>query len=238
DPLGIACSSNILTSATSSAGAMVNYVPFLHVGECAAFPYPQVVCTPETGSVFPVGTTTVNCSVTNGCGELATCSFNITVDQRPVILTQPTNLVVTVGQSAQLTAEAFSGPPGFYRWEIFCPPTRLDFPFCGCLAAQTWRPLCLGCPPPFEDFPSVTAECGSGYYLVVSNDFGVVTSAVATITVVQTLNCQDLVFLTCSNSAVGYFQVSANGQQGPLVCTPPSGSTFPLGVTSVTCVAT
>ena len=58
-------------------------------------------------------------------------------------------------------------------------------------------------------------------------------------------NCQvsihcpaNLVYLTCSNSAVAHYTVTASGQNGPVVCTPPSGSTLPMGVTWVTCVAT
>lgn len=46
------------------------------------------------------------------------------------------------------------------------------------------------------------------------------------------------VLLTCSNSAVGHYKAIASGHQGPIACTPPSGSSFPLGVTTVTCIAT
>ena len=43
----------------------------------------------------------------------------------------------------------------------------------------------------------------------------------------------------CSNnSAIVNFAVTATGNVGPVVCTPPSGSIFPLGTTAVTCVAT
>lgn len=48
----------------------------------------------------------------------------------------------------------------------------------------------------------------------------------------------NLVVLTCSNSAVVSFAPQASGHTGPIVCSPPSGSAFPLGTNLVTCTAT
>jgi hypothetical protein len=47
-----------------------------------------------------------------------------------------------------------------------------------------------------------------------------------------------LTLLTCGTGAVGWFNVTATGNVGPVVCSPPSGTTFPLGTTPVTCTAT
>jgi hypothetical protein len=238
DPLGLTCPGDIVTGATSAAGAVVNFSPILHVGECAAYPYPVVECSPPTGSLFPIGTTEVNCYAMNSCGEFVSCFFNVTVDQRPGIAVQPVSLVVTAGYPVQLTAEVYAAAPGYYQWQIFCPPTRPDFPFCGCLGSQTWRPLCIGCPPPFVEFPSATAQCDSGYYLIATNAFGAVTSAVAYITVIPVLVCPpDQTVLTCGTNAVFSYSASALGSAGPLVCLPPSGSAFPLGANTVTCTA-
>jgi len=38
-----------------------------------------VVCDPPSGSVFPVGTTTVDCTATDDCGNSAQCAFEVTV---------------------------------------------------------------------------------------------------------------------------------------------------------------
>ena len=46
------------------------------------------------------------------------------------------------------------------------------------------------------------------------------------------------ILYTCSSTAVAYYQPSASGQVGPVICTPPSGSTFPLGTNIVICTAT
>lgn len=65
--------------ATSSAGASVNYVVTandLEDGDLTA----SVVCLPASGSTFPLGTTTVNCSVTDNGGLQATGSFDVTVE--------------------------------------------------------------------------------------------------------------------------------------------------------------
>ncbi|HWP42880.1 MAG TPA: HYR domain-containing protein, partial [Blastocatellia bacterium] len=91
-------------------GAMVAYPDPEATQECET-----VVCNPPSGSVFPVGTTTVQCTGTaaggggdgDGDGEpQSICSFNITVrDTEPPQITCPQDLVVsTTGTTC--TAEA------------------------------------------------------------------------------------------------------------------------------------
>src|SRR5262249_17355915 len=46
----------------------------VHCGDLA------IVCNPPSGSTFPVGTTTVNCTATDALGNSANCSFMVTVD--------------------------------------------------------------------------------------------------------------------------------------------------------------
>jgi len=54
-----------------------------------------------------------------------------------------------------------------------------------------------------------------------------------------TITCPpNQVIVTCSSNAVGVFKVKATGFNGPIVCSPPSGSLFPLGTTVVTCTVT
>jgi hypothetical protein len=53
------------------------------------------------------------------------------------------------------------------------------------------------------------------------------------------INCpRDMVLLTCTNAATAYYTVTASGNVGPVVCTPPSGTVFSLGTHFVTCTAT
>ena len=59
-------------------------------------------CSPASGSVFPLGTTTVNCSVTDSGGRTATGSFTVTVQD-----TTPPSLTLPPDQTAEAT-----GPDG------------------------------------------------------------------------------------------------------------------------------
>lgn len=48
----------------------------------------------------------------------------------------------------------------------------------------------------------------------------------------------DRIIYTCGSNAVAYWKATATGHTGPVVCTPPSGTVFPLGTNLVTCTAT
>jgi uncharacterized repeat protein (TIGR01451 family) len=57
-------------------------------------PTPTVECTPVSGSVFSVGTNTIDCIASNGCG-IATCSFDlIVVDNQSPTITCPSDVTV------------------------------------------------------------------------------------------------------------------------------------------------
>ncbi|MCB1071266.1 MAG: hypothetical protein KDL31_13010, partial [Kiritimatiellae bacterium] len=79
---------------------------------------------------------------------------------------------------------------------------------------------------------TVTVENCSGLATTCEVPFQVIAPAPA-------LSCPtNFTVLTCDTNAVVHFAVSATGNEGPVVCSPPSGSAFPLGPTVVTCVAT
>jgi pimeloyl-ACP methyl ester carboxylesterase len=75
---------------TGQCGAIVNYAPPV-TGSCGT-----VVCTPPTGSFFPVGTTTVTCTSSGG----PNCSFTITVNdlEKPSI-TCPAKITAVTNQN-------------------------------------------------------------------------------------------------------------------------------------------
>jgi uncharacterized repeat protein (TIGR01451 family) len=79
-PPSIFVPSNITVDAATSAGATVSYFTFATdiVDGFTAAP-----CTPASGSVFPVGTTTVTCTATDTHGNSASRTFTVTV--RPFI---------------------------------------------------------------------------------------------------------------------------------------------------------
>ncbi len=99
----------VVADATSPAGAVVSY-------EVSATdnvdPTPAVVCAPATGSVFPIGDTTVNCSATDNAGNRATAIFVVHVKGAAEQLADLANAVVDVGPGSSLVnkvrqAEAF-----------------------------------------------------------------------------------------------------------------------------------
>ncbi|HXI90883.1 MAG TPA: carboxypeptidase regulatory-like domain-containing protein [Blastocatellia bacterium] len=104
-PCSIVCPSNITQpNDTNQCGAIVNYPAPTTTGTCGL-----VACSPAAGSFFPVGTTTVSCSTTQG----SSCTFTVTVNdvQPPVVtcnvstttLWPPLHDLVNVGLSASAT---------------------------------------------------------------------------------------------------------------------------------------
>jgi hypothetical protein len=71
---------NITTNATSPQGAVVTYTPPTVVDEDN--PLPQVNCTPASGSIFAIGTTTVTCTVSDSddLNSPVSQSFSVTVN--------------------------------------------------------------------------------------------------------------------------------------------------------------
>ena len=55
-----------------------------------------VTCAPASGSSFSPGTTTVTCSATDSCTNVARCTFTVTVtrDITPPVINCPSNIVV------------------------------------------------------------------------------------------------------------------------------------------------
>ena len=72
----VTCPSDIVTSTTSSSGKVVTYPPPNVIVDFCTY---TVSCSPASGSLFPIGTTTVNCTVTSSGGDVVQCSFNVTV---------------------------------------------------------------------------------------------------------------------------------------------------------------
>src|SRR6185503_13008535 len=90
-PPSITCPANITVSNDpNQCGAVVNYPPPTVSDNCPGVGAPQ--CSPASGSFFPVGTTTVTCSVADASGNTASCAFTITVnDTQPPTITCPPN---------------------------------------------------------------------------------------------------------------------------------------------------
>lgn len=76
-PVLSAVPANIIAEATSVAGAVVTYS--LPTAIDAVDPSPTVTCLPSSGSTYPLGTTTVNCTTTDASGNSDSASFTVQV---------------------------------------------------------------------------------------------------------------------------------------------------------------
>jgi subtilisin family serine protease len=96
-PSSITCPFDQSVSTTSSVGAAVNYASPTVSDNCPASP---VSCEPDSGSVFPIGTTNVICTATDSQGQTLSCTFNVTVTLVPCTPTAPKDLSAKVGGPA------------------------------------------------------------------------------------------------------------------------------------------
>ncbi|MFJ3709966.1 HYR domain-containing protein [Streptomyces sp. NPDC090053] len=72
---------NRTVRATGDNGARINYTATAQDAEDGALP---VSCTPASGSLFPVGVTTVTCTATDAAGNTGTATARFEVEKRPV----------------------------------------------------------------------------------------------------------------------------------------------------------
>ena len=76
-PPSITCPANVTSvSPVVGSGGVVTYPPPTASDNC---PGVTTACTPPSGSMFPIGTTTVTCTATDTSGNTATCSFTVSV---------------------------------------------------------------------------------------------------------------------------------------------------------------
>ncbi len=85
--------------ATSAAGAIINYIAPVGADNCSVAST-VLIAGPASGSVFPIGSTTVTYQVTDGSGNTATSSFTVIVSGVPPLIVTPS--AITMHNSAGL----------------------------------------------------------------------------------------------------------------------------------------
>ena len=229
----IACPPNqIVSNAPNQCGANVTYPAPTPTGTCGA-----VTCVPTSGSFFPVGGTTVTCTVAGGTPS---CSFTISVDDtQPPTVTCPAN-ITTANTPGQCSAVV-----------NYANPTVTD----NCPGANI-----VACLPPAASSPAGTTSCSPP----AGSAFPVGTTQVRCCGQDAMENFDDCTFtitvtdtqapvLTCPanitqmapsgmcSTTVTYSLPTVNENCAPTptpTCNPPSGSSFPVGTTTVNCSAT
>lgn len=80
DPPAISCPNPFTVSAPTSQGMTITYsAPEVRNGQGTV----TVVCTPESGTLFPVGVTETSCVATDSLNRTGTCTFSVTVAPPP-----------------------------------------------------------------------------------------------------------------------------------------------------------
>lgn len=88
----ITCPANLAFEATSSAGAVVNYLPATATDIVST---PAIAYSQASGTVFQLGMTTVIVTATDAAGNSASCPFDVAVqDTVPPVVTPPANLTI------------------------------------------------------------------------------------------------------------------------------------------------
>ena len=180
-------------------------------------------CTPASNSVFPVGTTTVNCTATDAHNNSATKSFHVTVQDTlpPVFGAAPVvNADVSPGGSSVVT---------------FAKPIATD-------AVDGDRPVTCA-PASGSSFPIGTTQVTcrasdlSGHEATKTFNVVVTDRTPPLITVPANITAEAT---GLSGRAVTYTFSASDPDDAVSTssCTPASGSSFPVGVTTVTCNAT
>jgi hypothetical protein len=108
----------LATTDPGQPGAIVTYVVTVtDVGSSPASPGlvqaapPTLTCTPASGSFFPIGTTTVNCTATDSVGNTASASFAVqVVDDEDPTITPPANVRVTLPPGASSGSVTYTVP--------------------------------------------------------------------------------------------------------------------------------
>jgi hypothetical protein len=214
---------DITAEATSAAGAVVTYSATADDLEDGAL---VPTCVPASGSTFALGATTVDCSVTDSASNTTTGSFSVTVvDTTPPAVTVPANVTTAATSPAGATV-------------AYGAASATD------LVDGALTPACAPASGSLFSVGATTVTCSATDAAgnTGSNTFTVtVTAYLDTTPPVVTVPASLTVEATSAAGAVATFSASATDAiDGPLTpsCSPASGSTFPLGTTTVTCTAT
>ena len=124
---------NMTVSATGATGATVTYAAS---AVDSVDPVVTVSCVPASGSLFALGTTTVNCSATDAAGNPASASFTVRVAltatgfYRPVDMGGVVNTVKN-GSTVPLKFEVFAGTTELTNISIVNQPLTASVALCG-----------------------------------------------------------------------------------------------------------
>ncbi len=170
-----------------------------------------VTCDHNSGDLFPLGATNVHCSATNSFGTTSGTFPVFVADLTPPVLHLPADITTA---STTVTYSVTAND------DLDPSPTILCSPASG------------------STFPAgVTVVQCSATDNFANSSFGTFTVTVVTGPPTLTLPSDITAEATSPAGAVVTYTATAD-ENAPIVCNPPSGSTFALGTTTVNCSAT
>ena len=212
---------DLVVEAATPSGAAVTYdLPTAYDTVSGVVP---VVCLPGTGATFPLGSTQVQCTAGDAAGNTATASFSVIV--------QDTTPPAFISVPGDLAVEA-TGPDGAML--NYASPAASD------LVSGSVAVTCL--PASGATFAlginqvECTASDAAGNTAMAS--FNVIVRD----TTPPVLSLPTSAVVEASGPGGSVFNFTASAQDSvdgpvPVVCSPPSGSIFVLGLTTVHCSA-
>ena len=216
DPV-VTASANISVAATSPAGASVTFT----ASATDAVGVTELTYSPASGSTFPIGTTVVTVTAADAAANEGTATFSVTVsDTTAPVVTAPANISVAAtspaGASVTFTASA-TDAVGVTEL-TYSPASGSTFPL-----GTTTVTITAG------DAAGNTST--AAFSVTVSDTTAPVITAPANISVAAT---------SLAGATVSYPPATATDAVGVtnLSYSPASGSTFPIGTTTVTISAT
>ncbi len=210
----------ISVSAVDANGAPVTYT--VTATDNSGLP-PIIGCTPLSGATFPLGTTAVMCSATDGSGNVSTAGFSVTIaDTTPPVVT------VNGDDPLEVIAGTVFDDPGATATD------NVDAAVAVVVSGS------VNTSSPGSYVLTYTAEDAAGNVASASRVVNVVDRTPPVITALE--DPLEAVFTSSAGAVVNFDgNVSATDDIDPspsIACSPVSGSTFPAGTTTVTCTAT
>ena len=200
---------------TVCSGGVVQYVPPTANDPCSGVP--KVVCSPLPGVGFVSGSTNVTCTAVDDCGNVATCTFTVTLVPPPPTITCPGNIMTNTTSTACSQVVKWtvtsSSPCG--------PTTTTCTPASGSTFPKGTTPVTC---------TAVVTGGGSNScsFNVTVND-----------TTQPTITCPANITTNACTAVVTFAPTVTDNCPGVTYsCTPASGTAFAQGTNTVTCTAT
>ena len=210
---------------SSPSGAVVNYTTPTAVDE-DAIP-PAVVCSPASGSTFPVGVTTVTCQTSDPDDAQGSVSatFRVHVGDSDLALTNVPSGIHATATGARGAAAFFN--PVAVDEESPVPVVTCDHPSGSAFPVGVTTVTCQTTDS--DDTPSMVIAT---FQVTVTDADLVLTNVPAPLPVNAPAG-------STAGAPVTYTAPTANDEDGgSATCVPASGSMFPIGTTNVTCWVT